>query len=50
MIPQNINILLADDDKAGCLFFKEGLEELQLQTALTLVHDGGTTHTTAHKK
>jgi CheY-like chemotaxis protein len=28
MITQNINILLADDDKADCLLFKEALEEL----------------------
>jgi len=35
-----INILLADDDKDDCLLFKEALEELQLQTALTVVYDG----------
>lgn len=38
--PRDLNILLADDDKDDCLLFKEALEELQLQTALTLVHDG----------
>ncbi|WP_100615680.1 response regulator [Confluentibacter citreus] len=36
----HINILLADDDKDDCLLFKEALEELKLQTTLTLVHDG----------
>lgn len=36
----NINILLADDDKDDCLFFEEALEELPMQTVLTLVHDG----------
>lgn len=40
MISTNINILLADDDKDDCLLFKEALDELQLQTTLTLVHDG----------
>ncbi len=35
-----LNILLADDDKDDCLLFKEALEELQLQTTLTLVHNG----------
>ena len=38
--PRELNILLADDDKDDCLLFKEALEELQLQTTLTLVHDG----------
>ena len=36
----NINILLADDDKDDCMFFQEALEELQLQTKFTVVHDG----------
>lgn len=35
-----LNILLADDDKDDCLFFKEALEELQFQGKLTIVHDG----------
>jgi CheY-like chemotaxis protein len=35
-----LNILLADDDLEDCLLFKEALEELQLHTALTFVHDG----------
>ena len=40
MISPNVNIFLADDDKDDCLFFHEALEELQLQTTLTAVHDG----------
>ncbi len=40
MIAQNINILLADDDKADCLLFKEALEELPLSTSLTTVNNG----------
>ncbi len=39
-ISGNINILLADDDQADCLLFKEALEELPLSTILTMVHDG----------
>jgi CheY-like chemotaxis protein len=35
-----INILLADDDKADCLLFKEALEELPLSTRLTTVYNG----------
>lgn len=38
--PRRLNILLADDDKDDCQFFKEALEELQLHTRLTVVHDG----------
>ena len=34
------NILLADDDKDDCLFFKEALEELEVAAQLTLVADG----------
>lgn len=37
---QNINILLADDDKDDCIFFEEAIEELQVQTKLTTVYDG----------
>ncbi|MBK8702342.1 MAG: response regulator [Saprospiraceae bacterium] len=37
---QNINILLADDDKADCLLFKEALEELPVSAHLTIVHNG----------
>ena len=33
-------ILLADDDKDDSLFFKEALDELQLDARLTTVHDG----------
>lgn len=35
-----INVLLADDDKDDCLFFKEALEELEFPTRLTTVYDG----------
>jgi CheY-like chemotaxis protein len=37
---KNINILLADDDDADCLLFKEALEELPVSAMLTIVHDG----------
>lgn len=37
---RELNILLADDDKDDCMFFKEALEELELSTQLTTVHDG----------
>lgn len=40
MISENINILLADDDQADCLFFKEAVEELPVSAILTIVHDG----------
>ena len=40
MIPQSIRIILADDDKADCLLFKEALAELPVSTQLTIVHDG----------
>jgi len=33
-------ILLADDDNDDSLFFKEALDELQLDARLTTVHDG----------
>jgi len=39
-LPRKLIILLADDDKDDCLFFKEALEELEFQTQLTTVHDG----------
>ena len=35
-----LNILLCDDDKDDCEFFKEALDELCLPTALTFLHDG----------
>ena len=40
MISQNINILLADDDDADCLLFKNALEELPVSAHLTIVHNG----------
>ncbi len=40
MISQNINILLADDDKADCLLFKDALEELPVSAHLTIVNNG----------
>ena len=35
-----IDILLADDDHADCLLFKDALEELPLKTSLTIVYNG----------
>jgi CheY-like chemotaxis protein len=35
-----IHLLLADDDKDDCLFFKEILEELPLKVELTTLNDG----------
>jgi CheY-like chemotaxis protein len=35
-----LNLLLADDDTDDCLFFKEALEELQINAKLTIVNDG----------
>lgn len=40
MTSQHINILLADDDKADCLLFKDALEELPVSASLTIVHNG----------
>lgn len=40
MITENINILLADDDIADCLLFKEALEELPVSAMLNVVHNG----------
>ena len=37
---KQLNILLADDDTDDCLFFEKALEELNLSTELTIVHDG----------
>lgn len=34
------HILLADDDKDDCLFFKVALDELHINVQLTTVHDG----------
>ena len=35
-----LNILLADDDSDDCYFFKKALEEIQISTQFTTVHDG----------
>ena len=35
-----INILLADDDRDDCLFFKEAIDELSIPATLTMVNDG----------
>lgn len=35
-----LNILLADDDIDDCIFFKEAVEELQIPTTFTIVHEG----------
>lgn len=40
MIAQPINILLADDDEADCLLFKDALEELPVLSHLSIVHNG----------
>jgi len=37
---KDINILLADDDKADCLLFKNALGELPVTARLTIVHNG----------
>ena len=37
---KQLNILLADDDLDDCLFFKEALEGMPVNTHLTAVHDG----------
>lgn len=37
---KHLNILLADDDTDDCLFFKEAVEELYLNTELSTQHDG----------
>ncbi len=40
MMTPNINIILADDDQADCVLFKDALEELPISAHLTIVHDG----------
>jgi CheY-like chemotaxis protein len=40
MIAQTINILLAEDDEADCLLFKDALEELPVSSHLSVVHNG----------
>ena len=37
---KEMNVVLADDDKDDCNFFKQALEELSASTELTIVHDG----------
>ena len=37
---KKLHILLADDDKDDCNFFKEALTELSIAAKLTTVHDG----------
>jgi response regulator RpfG family c-di-GMP phosphodiesterase len=37
---ENIQLLLADDDRDDCLFFEEALEELRVSAQLITVHDG----------
>jgi len=39
-MPNPIILLLADDDKDDCLFFKDALGELPITANLTTVHDG----------
>jgi CheY-like chemotaxis protein len=40
MMPNPVILLLADDDKDDCLFFKDALDELPITAKLTTVHDG----------
>jgi CheY-like chemotaxis protein len=40
MMPIPVILLLADDDKDDCLFFKDALDELPITANLTTVHDG----------
>jgi len=40
MIPQKINILLADDDQTDCLLFKDALDELPVSAILNVVNNG----------
>lgn len=40
MFTKKINILLADDDPADCLLFKDALEELPVSAHLTIVCNG----------
>jgi len=40
MMPNPIILLLADDDKDDCLFFKDALAELPITADLTMVHNG----------
>jgi len=40
MMDKEFDILLADDDKDDCLFFKEALEELPIKAHLATVYNG----------
>ena len=40
MTKEHYYLLLADDDEDDCLFFKEALDEIAINTTLTMVHDG----------
>lgn len=40
MNKEHYNLLLADDDEDDCLFFKEALDEINVSTSLSMVHDG----------
>jgi CheY-like chemotaxis protein len=40
MISKTLDILLADDDQADCLLFKDALEELPVNASLSIVHNG----------
>lgn len=40
MHPSKFNLMLADDDHDDCIFFKEALEELQVQAKLKILNDG----------
>jgi len=40
MIRNPLNLLLADDDEDDCLFFKEALEDLPVESFLTTVNNG----------
>ncbi|MCC6412787.1 MAG: response regulator [Saprospiraceae bacterium] len=40
MLTRTINILLAEDDEADCLLFKDALEELPIKANFSVVHDG----------
>lgn len=40
MNTKHYNLLLADDDEDDCDFFKEALDEISIETSLTMVHDG----------
>ncbi len=48
--PLTFSIILADDDKDDCELFKEILEELPFNTALTTFHNGEHLMQMLHKK